>query len=120
MITQLFYRNDEYFGFVDARARARESACRSSPASCRSPTSAQIERIASLSGACIPPELQADLDRARGDDAAALEIGIAYATTQCRELLAGGAPGIHFYTLNQSPATSAILRALRREDVSRP
>ena len=75
----------------------------------------QIERIASLSGACIPPALQADLNRARDDDGAALDVGIAYATAQCRELLRGGAPGIHFYTLNQSPATSAILRALRDE-----
>ena len=41
-------------------------------------------------------------------------IGIDYATHQCRELLAGGAPGIHFYTLNQSPATAAILAELRR------
>jgi methylenetetrahydrofolate reductase (NADPH) len=77
----------------------------------------QIERIAQLSGARIPASLQADLDRAREDDAAALEIGIVYATNQCRELLLRGAPGIHFYTLNQSPATSAILRQLRAEQV---
>ena len=38
---------------------------------------------------------------------------MAYATLQCSELLANGAPGIHFYTLNRSPATRAILSALR-------
>jgi methylenetetrahydrofolate reductase (NADPH) len=76
---------------------------------------AQIERIAFLSGAKIPADLQADLDRTRGDEAAAREVGIRFATAQCRELLRGGAPGIHFSTLNQSPATSAILRELRRE-----
>ena len=43
--------------------------------------------------------------------------GVAYATLQCAELLAGGAPGIHFFTLNRSPATRAILSALR---LSRP
>jgi methylenetetrahydrofolate reductase (NADPH) len=75
----------------------------------------QIERIASLSGARIPAALQRDLDGARGDDASALQIGIAYATEQCRELLARGVPGIHFYTLNQSPATWAILKTLRSE-----
>ena len=41
------------------------------------------------------------------------ELGVAYATLQCAELLAGGAPGVHFYTLNRSPATRAILGALR-------
>ncbi len=42
-----------------------------------------------------------------------LELGVAYATLQCAELLKRGAPGIHFYTLNKSPATRAILSALR-------
>ena len=41
------------------------------------------------------------------------DLGVAYATLQCAELLAHGAPGIHFYTLNRSPATRAILGALR-------
>jgi methylenetetrahydrofolate reductase (NADPH) len=39
-------------------------------------------------------------------------LGTAYATLQCSELLAGGAPGVHFYTLNRSPSTRAILSAL--------
>ena len=42
-----------------------------------------------------------------------LQLGVSYATLQCAELLARGAPGIHFYTLNRSPATRAILSALR-------
>jgi methylenetetrahydrofolate reductase (NADPH) len=49
----------------------------------------------------------------RQDDAdAVLQLGVAWSTLQCSELLAGGAPGIHFYTLNRSPATRAILSAL--------
>jgi len=114
VITQLFYINDAYFGFVE-RARAAGIAVPILPGIMPITSVAQIERIAALSGARIPPELQADLDRARGDDAAALAVGIAHATRQCRELLRRGAPGIHFYTLNQSPATSAVLRQLRAE-----
>lgn len=114
VITQLFYGNDDYFAFA-ARARAAGITVPIVPGIMPITNVAQIERIAALSGARIPSDLQADLDRVRGDDAAALAIGVAHATAQCRELLRRGAPGIHFYTLNQSPATSAILRQLRAD-----
>jgi methylenetetrahydrofolate reductase (NADPH) len=114
IITQLFYENSRFFAFVE-RARAAGIGVPIVPGIMPITNVAQIERIAALSGAHIPPALQHDLDRARGDDGAALQIGIAFATAQCRELLKHGAPGIHFYTLNQSPATWAILRQLRAE-----
>ncbi|TMA82472.1 MAG: methylenetetrahydrofolate reductase [NAD(P)H] [Deltaproteobacteria bacterium] len=117
VITQLFYENARFFAFVD-RARAAGITVPIVPGIMPITNVAQIERIAALSGARIPPALQRDLDAARGDDAAALQVGVAYATTQCRELLAAGVPGVHFYTLNQSPATSAILRALRAEQAA--
>jgi methylenetetrahydrofolate reductase (NADH) len=114
LITQLFFDNQDYFAFV-ARARAAGITVPIVPGIMPITNVAQIERIASLSGAHIPSALQRDLDRTRGDDGAALAVGIEFATAQCRELLARGAPGIHFYTLNQSPATEAILRQLRAE-----
>ncbi len=118
LITQLFYENARYFAFVE-RARAEGITAPIVPGIMPITNVAQIERIAALSGAAIPTALQRDLDRARGDDAAALQIGITYATQQCRELLRRGAPGVHFYTLNQSPATWAILRSLREEQDAR-
>jgi methylenetetrahydrofolate reductase (NADPH) len=112
LITQMFYQNADYFRFVE-RTRAVGITVPIVPGIMPITNVAQIERIAAMSGAAIPAELQADLDGVRDDDAAAEAVGIAYATRQCRELLAGGAPGLHFYTLNRSPATSAILRAIR-------
>jgi methylenetetrahydrofolate reductase (NADPH) len=113
LITQMFYRNADYFAFVE-RARAAGITIPIVAGIMPITNVAQIERIAALSGATIPADLQADLDRTRGDEAGARDVGIAHATRQCRELLERGAPGVHFYTLNQSPATSAILRELRR------
>jgi methylenetetrahydrofolate reductase (NADPH) len=108
----MFYQNADYFRFVD-RTRALGITVPIVPGIMPITNVAQIERIAAMSGAGIPAELQADLNRVRDNDAAAEAVGIAYATRQCRELLAGGAPGLHFYTLNKSLATSAILRAIR-------
>jgi methylenetetrahydrofolate reductase (NADPH) len=67
---------------------------------------ANLERIASLSpGTTIPPELETAFREAREDDQVALQGGVRFAAQQCRALLAKGAPGIHFYTLNRSKAT---------------
>ena len=74
---------------------------------------AQIRRFCELCEAKIPEALAAAMKACGGDEHAEMELGIAYAARQCEELLAGGVPGIHFYTLNRAPATRAILGALR-------
>ncbi len=112
IITQLFYRNADYLAFV-ARARRAGITAPILPGIMPITNLPQIERITALCGACIPDELRARLQAAAGDDEAVLRIGIEHALAQCRDLLAAGAPGIHFYTLNQSPATAAILAELR-------
>jgi methylenetetrahydrofolate reductase (NADPH) len=73
----------------------------------------QIKTITGMCGASIPEALLEQLELRADDPDAVLELGVSYATLQCAELLARGAPGIHFYTLNRSPATRAILSALR-------
>ena len=112
LITQLFFDNEAYFDFV-ARARAIGIDVPIVPGILPITNIAQLERITSLCGAKIPEGLQAELDARAGDPEAVVQFGVAYATLQCAELLAGGAPGIHFYTLNLSPATRAIVSALR-------
>jgi len=112
LITQLFFDNAVYFDFL-ARARAAGVTVPIIPGIMPITRLGQIERMAEMCGASIPAPLRAEL-HARGEDLeAVLDFGVAYATLQCAELLAAGAPGIHFYTLNRSPATRAILSALK-------
>jgi methylenetetrahydrofolate reductase (NADPH) len=112
LITQLFFDNADYFTFLE-RARGRGVGVPIVPGIMPITNVAQIERLATLCAARIPAALKARLDAVRDDDAAVQRIGVEHATQQCRELLARGAPGIHFFTLNQSPATRAILERLR-------
>jgi methylenetetrahydrofolate reductase (NADPH) len=112
IITQLFFDNRTYFEFV-ARARKAGITVPIVPGIMPITDAAQIDRITKMCGATVPPLLRAELDRRRDDPTATMQLGLAQATAQCIGLLAGGAPGIHFYTLNQSPATRMILTALR-------
>ncbi|HTO69660.1 MAG TPA: methylenetetrahydrofolate reductase [NAD(P)H] [Myxococcota bacterium] len=111
LITNLFFDNADYFDFV-SRARAAGVRVPIVPGIMPILSTASIRRMTALSGARIPAELGRELDRAGDDDARTAEIGVAWATAQCRELLARGAPGLHFYTLNKSPATRRIYSAL--------
>ena len=74
----------------------------------------QIKRFTKVCGASIPEPLLRELDEAAGDPQAVIEVGVRHAIAQCRELVARGVPGIHFYTLNKSPATRLIFEVLRR------
>ncbi|MDX6504838.1 MAG: methylenetetrahydrofolate reductase [Gaiellaceae bacterium] len=112
LITNLFFENRAYFDFVRA-ARELGIDVPIVPGIMPVTNVAQIKRISSLSGATMPAALVAALESRADRPEAVVELGVAYATLQCADLLANGAPGIHFYTLNRSPATSAIVSALR-------
>ena len=116
LITQLFFDNRIYFDFVDA-ARATGIEVPIIPGVIPIASYAQIVRFCQLCDASIPKLLAEAMDALGGDQDAEAELGTAYAARQCEELLAGGAPGVHFYTLNRAPATRAVLAAMR---VGRP
>jgi methylenetetrahydrofolate reductase (NADPH) len=112
LITQLFFDNELYFRFVD-EARAAGIDVPILPGVMPITDLRQIKTITGMCGATIPPQLLEALEWRSHDPDAVLQLGVSYATLQCAELLARGAPGVHFYTLNKSHATRAILSALR-------
>jgi len=112
LISQLFFDNQKYFDFV-ARVRAMGIGVPIIPGIMPITNVAQIERFTNMCGATIPHSLLDELRRLQDDHHAVLSLGVAYATAQCLELLQRGAPGIHFYTLNKSPATRTILKAIQ-------
>jgi len=110
-VTQFFFRCQDYLRLVDDLAGLgvdRPVVPGIMPVT----NVAQIERFAALSGAEVPAPLRAQLHAAAGDPAEVRRIGVAAATELCAELLAAGAPGLHFYTLNRSTATREIWAAL--------
>ena len=111
-ITQLFFDASAYFAFV-RRARAAGAALPIVPGIMPVTNYAQLKRFTGLCGTTIPSELDARLAAAQNDAAAVSAIGVEWATRECRILLDGGAPGIHFYTLNRSDSTAKILSRLR-------
>ena len=112
LITQLFYDNELYFDFVE-EVRAAGIAVPIIPGIMPFTQYKQIKTITELCEASIPAEMERELSERAADPEAVAELGVAYAALQCSDLLARGAPGVHFYTLNRSPATRAILAALR-------
>jgi len=112
VITQLFYNLADYFEFEDyLRGRLKVSV----------PIVAgilpilskqQIERFCGLCGAQIPPDVQAKLDQYADDPASCRAYGIELATRMCEKLIARGVSGLHFYTLNRTASTAAVMKNL--------
>jgi methylenetetrahydrofolate reductase (NADPH) len=113
VITQLFYDNADFFRFRD-RCQELGITAPIIPGILPVTNLAQIQRIASLCKACLPDDFVAELSQ-KGDDADwQFQVGIRRATEQVQELIDAGIPGIHFYVLNKSPATAAVLNGVKR------
>jgi methylenetetrahydrofolate reductase (NADPH) len=111
VITQLFYRNDDFFRFVD-RCRTAGITVPIVPGVLPVTNLTQIKRIATLCGACLPDDFVAELEKHDDDPAEQFEVGVEFAIRQVQALLDHGVPGVHFYVLNKSQATARILRAV--------
>lgn len=112
LITQLFFDSSQYFDYL-AKVRALGIEVPIVPGIMPITNVGQVERFTQMCGATIPEPLLDRLHRSQDDPGAVMAIGIEHAIDQCRKLLEGGAPGLHFYTLNRSHATRGILAALR-------
>ncbi len=111
VVTQLFFDNRHYFDFVK-RARGIGIKVPIVPGIMPVTHGPQIEKFSRMCGAEIPRKIHEAIARFGEDQVSIAKFGIEYATRQCEELLRGGAPGLHFYTLNQSLATRQIFANL--------
>lgn len=112
LITQLFFNNDDYFRFIERTAAAGIQV----PiiAGIMPITNvAQVKRFTQMCGAKIPASILGRLEQVEAEPTHVRAIGVEHATAQCASLVAQGAPGVHFYTLNRSLATREILENLR-------
>jgi methylenetetrahydrofolate reductase (NADPH) len=110
-ITQYFFNSDAYFRFVD-EAYKLGADIPVVPGIMPITSSSQLMRFSDACGAEIPRWIRLRL-QAFGDDSASIKaFGLEVVSDLCEQLKNGGAPGLHFYTMNQSTAVTAICRNL--------
>jgi methylenetetrahydrofolate reductase (NADPH) len=110
VITQLFYDNDDFYRFRE-RYEALRIGAPLVPGILPVTNLGQIQRITSLCGAKLPPDFVAELSR-KDDPEWQFQVGVEFARRQVQDLIDHNVPGVHFYVLNQSRATSAVLEAV--------
>ena len=113
MITQLFLDNREYFEYME-RIRKIGITVRIIPGILPIMDYQALLRFCNTCGVTIPQRVHDTFKPLDGDARATYEAGIQFAVEQCQELLKGGAPGLHFYTLNRAYPTGEILNGKSR------
>lgn len=111
IVTQLFFDNQDFFRFSDD-LRKLGVKVPIVPGILPLQSAAQVRRFTSLCGSKIPAKLERELKKVETDDDAAVEMGIAYATEQCAELIKFGVAGLHFYSLNKAYSVLGICKNL--------
>ena len=111
VVTQLFYDNADFFRFREAYHKAGITAPLV-PGILPVTNLSQIQRITSMCGASLPQRFTAALAEKQDDADWQFRAGVDFAIAQVRELIASGIPGLHFYVLNRSHATAAVLQAV--------
>lgn len=110
-ITQFFFSADAYFRLVD-RVAALGHDLPIIPGIMPVTNIKQLERFPQLSGSPLPPAVTSRLEAVRDDPEGVRRVGVEIATELCRTLLDGGAPGLHFYTMNRSTSTLEVFSDL--------
>jgi methylenetetrahydrofolate reductase (NADPH) len=112
VITQLFFDNEDFYRFAEYLTKKLGVQVPLIPGIFPVISGKQTKKFTEMCGAHLPEAFTRRLDALINDDPGAVEFGIEYATQQCEDLLRFGVPGLHFYTLNRSYSTSAIVRNL--------
>ncbi len=113
VVTQLFFDNKDYFEYLE-RIRKIGVTVRVLPGILPITNYQQLLRFCNTCGATIPQRVHHIFKPLDGNDEATYKIGVEFAVEQCNELLEGGAPGLHFYTLNKVDPTREILNKIKR------
>jgi len=111
VLTQVYYDNADFFRFRD-QCQSLGITVPIVPGILPVTNFAQIQRITSLCGAKLPEKFSDELQSCGEDTDAQFEVGVRYAAEQVQELVDAGVPGVHFYVLNKSQATSRVLRSV--------
>jgi methylenetetrahydrofolate reductase (NADPH) len=106
-LTQFFHRAEDYFALAEELA-ARGASAPVVPGVMPVTNVRQLERMAAMSGTDVPVTLARRLHAVAGEPDEVRRIGVEHATELCRALLDGGAPGLHFYTMNRAAATLEV------------
>ncbi|MBF0522491.1 MAG: methylenetetrahydrofolate reductase [NAD(P)H] [Candidatus Omnitrophica bacterium] len=114
VMTQFFLNNNDYYGYVE-RLRKLNVNVRVIPGVLPITNYDGLVKFAAMNGSSIPEEVKKIFEPIRSDAEKTLKAGTDFAIKQCRDLLAHGAPGIHFYTLNKLEPTQEILGAVRTD-----
>jgi len=112
-ITQYFFNSDAYFDFVE-RVRARGVDIPIVPGIMPITNHTQLIRFSEVCGAEVPRWIRLRLMEFGNDKASIKAFGVEVIVRLCKALLAGGAPGLHFYTLNNADVTAMILKGIQR------